>query len=611
MTDVATKAEQALNMVRNAKELSYDTEGSGLDWKRNFPIGYVIGTDAADMVYVPTRHGGGGNLPDPNVKVPESATDPYVIHWFEKALSEAFEERRVKKLLTIGHNLKFDCHFSANVGILLGRSLTCTQNNEALLDEYARSYSLDACAQRRGVTAKLAQGMYDHLGSLFNCPPTKSSMEHYWRTSGNDPIAVDYATGDGVTTMELFQAQRKKIEEEELNSIFDIENRLIWTLFRMERRGIRVDVEYLKKLQQKIIERVEQAQQALPEDFNVRSPNNVKAYVTAAGRTDWPTTPKGNPSFDEKWLKTFEEGRHIVTVRKWTNLNNTFVTPLIENHVYNGRVHASLNQLKSDDYGTPARLSCSQPNLQQIPKRDKEIAKLFRSAFLPDEGYEFGEADYSQCEPRLFAHYSKEPALLKGYNSVPFKDMHAVVSEMLSVERDPTAKRINMGILTGMFPKTFAMHMGWDIDTATEKWNEWFEAFPKVREFQNLAKGVISRRGYIKTILGRRGRLEQPRFAYRAVSKIIQGSNADILKYFMLVLDEWLEEGGDIVHLLMTVHDAFEFQNPATPEGRAIAVEMLDRAVKVQKPPFNLAVPFVLDSGWGDNWAEATFGADK
>lgn len=598
--------DRALRMVREAKELVYDTETSGVDWKRNFPIGYVIGDGPRDVVYIPVRHGGGGNLP--GVPLPNSATDEIVIHPFEKELAKAFEQRTG---ITIGHNLKFDCHFSANAGIMLGRNLSCTQNNEALLNEYSRSFSLDSVAKEHGVTAKLGGELYQHLATQFGCKADRKAMAHYWELPGDDPIATDYAIGDGVTTIELYHKQVQDITSEGLDQIFELENALIWTLFRMERRGIRVDEEYLHWLREEIERRVASAYDALPPDFNVRSPNHVREYVESAGHSDWPTTDKGNPSFTESWLKEFPEGQNIVAVRKWSNLNNSFVTPLIEEHVWNGRVHPNLNQMKSDDYGTiSGRFSCSQPNLQQIPKRDKELAALFRKGYLADDGYLFYERDYSQCEPRLFGHYSGEPAIVNGYNSDPPKDMHAVVAELLGVERDPTAKRMNMGIMTGMFPKSFSGHMGWDMEMATDKWNQWFEAFPAIRDFQEKAKAVLQSRGYVVTILGRRCRLEKPQLAYRAVSKIIQGGNADILKYFLLKLDKLVEEAGDTVHLLMTVHDAYQWQAPDTPEGREISAEMDREMVRVQEEPFNLRVPFAVEGLEGKNWAEATFGPE-
>lgn len=610
---VPENAELALRLVREAPVIAYDTETSGVDWKRNYPVGYVIGTGYPNTFYVPVRHGGGGNLPDPSVRPldgPLAAPGTYPVHRWEQELARAFKDRERLGLLTVGHHMKFDVHMSANAGIYMGRHLACTQNNEALLDEYAKRYSLEESAKRRKVTAKRGSELYEHLANLFGGAADRKAMENFWQTTGDDPVVMDYTIGDGISTFELFDVQRALLAEEELDTVFRLESDLIWTLFRMERRGIRVDEEYLGKTAEYIAGQVEEARQRLPPDFNERSPIDVRAYVEGAGRTDWPTTELGNPSFTERWLKTFPEGQNIVKVRKWTNLLNSFITPLIEKHVWNGRVHATLNQLKTDDMGTAARLSCSSPNLQAVPKRDKELAQLFRQAFLPDEGFEMFEDDYSQCEPRLFAHYAKEPALIEGYCQTPFRDAHQVVADMLQVERDPTAKRMNMGIFTGMYPKTFAEHMNWPLDRATNAWEAWHAAFPAIRDFQDAAKNRILDMGFVRTLLGRRGRLEHPRFAYRGVSKIIQGGNADIVKYKMVEIDKWLEaEHDNEAMLLMTIHDAFEGQFLKGKE--AVHKQMLEMMVDVQGPPFKLRVPFVVDSGTGRNWAIATFGESK
>lgn len=608
-------AEQTLRVVREAPVIAYDTEGSGLDWKRNQACGYVITTGDFNS-YIPVRHGGGGNLNDPNCSPLREADQRTPTHQFEMALAKAFEERRQRKFLTIGHNLKFDMHFSANEGIILGRECEDTGLNAAMLDEYARSYSLDSCAKAAGVTAKLGQQLYDHLASLFGCKNDKTSMANFWRTSGQDPIAIDYAMGDGVSTLELREWQIKQIAAEDMKFIHRVESRLVYTVFRMERRGIKVSIDRIAAVEEEIKKRLDAAYGKLPKGFNSRAPSQVKKYLEDAGRTDWPMTepstrfPEGQPSFPEKWLKKFPEGKAIIDVRKLTNLGNSFITPLKERHIFNGRVHSEFNQLKSDEYGTiSGRFSSSNPNMQQVPKRDKELGRLFRSIFVPDEGMEFYEADYSQCEPRLFAHYSKESALLDGYNRNPPVDMHDVVAHNFNCERDPTAKRMNMGILTGMQVDSFAGHMGWSRMEAQEKFNEWFDLFPGIKAFQDQVKGVFKSSGYVRSILKRRARLDHPRFAYRGVSRVIQMSNADVLKERGLACDEYLEELGDQTHMLLNCHDAYAWQAPLGAEGERQSAKLVELCCDVQGPPYSLRVPFIMDVGHGPDWGTATYGS--
>lgn len=616
--DLQASAEKALRIVTEATEIVYDTETSGLDWRYNHPVGYVIGAASGprsireeDVVYVPVRHGGGGNLP--GARPLSSPTDGFQLHPFEVALASAFETRnRVggPSGRVVGHHTQFDAHFSANAGVMLGRNMACTQNMAALLDEYQNSYSLDNCTKVYGVTQKKGEVLYEHLARSFGGAPDKKTMQHFWRTAGNDPIVQEYTIGDGVSTMELWWKELDEIREQELSLVADMENDLIWTVFRAERKGIKVDVAYADTLQEAIERNTTEILRSFPMGFNTRSPKMLMEVLTEAGHTDWPKTELGNPSFTEKWLKKNDIGRQIIKMRQNTNLINSFVKPLLTRHVFKGRVHATLNQMKSDDKGTiSGRFSCSDPNLQQVPKRNKELAAPFRSLFIADEGYVFWERDYSQCEPRLFAHYAQDPNLLANYNAVPFIDAHQTVADLLGVERDPTAKRMNMGIFTGMQTRAFADHMGWPLDRAADAWNAWFRAFPAIRKFQNNAKERLGNRGYVFTLLGRRGRLESRQYAYRGTSKIIQGSNADILKWKFLEVDRLCEDAGDIVQVLMTVHDSFNGQFQDTKEARELFAHINKVMEDVQGYPFNMTVPFVVEGHEGPNWRVATYGS--
>lgn len=606
---MADKISQALKMIEEAPVVVYDTETSGLDWTRNFPVGHVVAAKGCS-VYLPVRHAGGGNLPvDGGFPVPrEAEAEEYPAHPVERALSDAFKRRAQSKRLVVGHHLKFDMHMAANVGIDLGHDHACTMVTEALLDEYAASYSLEAVARKYGVTAKKGAAMYAHVSRTLGVPEAASAMAHFWCLSGSDPVVVEYAAGDGITTLELHSAQQAAIEKQNLQTVYELESKLIRVLFQAERHGLRVPDSALQRVEAQVLEEIERAKSKLPEGFNPRSSKDVKAFVSQF-RCDWPTTPSGNPSFPEKWLREFPEGRLLVDLRKWQNLLNSFVTPLKTEHVWNGRVHATFNQCKMDDHGTVSgRLSMSRPNLQQVPKHDKERARLLRGLFAPTEGRLLYEADYSQCEPRLFAHYSQDPRLLDGYNSNPPKDVHTIVAELFHADRDTIAKRMNMGIFTGMFPKSFAKHLGVSLEEATRMWNRWFELFPNVRDFQATAKNVLLTRGHVRTLLGRRGRLESARLAYRAVSKIIQGGNADIIKYKMLEVAQMIERDRLPAALLLSVHDSLVWEADDTPDGKEASAKIVRVMEDVQRPPFSLRVPFVVDCSAGKTWAEATFG---
>lgn len=609
--DLHANAESAIRMVKEAKEMAYDTETSGLDWKINSPIGYVFTVDSAS-VYVPIRHAGGGNLSDPSGKCGPmvNADDKIAIHPFETGLAKAFQERaNTPNFLTIGHHLKFDCHFSANAGVMLGRNLSCTQNTQTLLNEHTRSYSLESIANSYGVTAKLGEPMYQHLANLFGGAAVKGQMSNFWRTSGTDQMTYDYAAGDGVSTLEVWRKQRSIIEINKMEKIFELENEVIWTLFRMERRGMLLDMPYLDRLVGYLNSEIDTARYALPDKFNPRSPKNMRDLMEGHGHLDWPKTEKGNPSFTADWLKTHDIGKKVVALREWTNLLNTFVLPLRDEHAHEGRVHATLHQNKADDAGTIAgRLSCGTPNMQAVPKHNKPLAAKLRRAFMAEKGMKLSEADWSQAEPRLFAHYSQDTNLMAGYLAVPFRDVHTVVADMLQVDRGTTGKRMNMGMFTGMQIKTFSEHMELPQHEAAELWHKWYTLFPGVRNFQQQAKSVMLSRGYIRTIYGRRGNLDEPRFAYKATSKIIQGSQADMAKYKLVEIDKELERRGDTSWLVMAIHDSFIWQSPVGAEGDATDTWIKNCLEDVMGEPFKLAVPFVVDCESGAHWAEASLG---
>ena len=599
---VGEQAETALRVVREVKSIAFDTETSGVDWKRNKPVGYVI-TSKDFNTYIPIRHGGGQNLLGGTPM--ETPEDKIVIHKFEHDLAKAFKERDRLGYATIGHNLKFDYHFSLTAGIALNRRMYCTQINAALLDEFARSYSLAACCEDAGVTAKKGDELYKHLAAKFGGEPKPDQMANFWRLPGHDPIAVDYAMGDGTSTLELFEWQVAKVKEEELEQVARVEHGLQRHIADMERLGIKIDEEQLAKVQRGVAEVIAKLEAQLPDSFNVKSPVDVRKYMEDHGVTNWPTTAKGAPSMNEKWLKGSEPGRRIVEVRKMKTLMSSFIEPMATEHMFNGRVHTTLHQLKSDEFGVIAgRFSSSGPNLQQVSKHNFEVGSLHRSIFVADEGMEMFEADWSQAEPRLFAHYSEEPTLIEGYNSDPPVDMHAVTAQAFDADRETTAKRMNMGMLTGMFPEALAGHMGWDLDKATYMWNKYFEVYPRIRSFQNGAKNVMKDRGFVKTLLGRRCRMDHPRFAYRAVSRIIQGGNADILKYKLLQMAEFIESEKNQTQLLLTVHDSYV--------GQAFDRRHADPVMKIMNDvrgePFNLKVPYKADVKWGKSWAICTYG---
>lgn len=632
------QAQEALWIVANdPNSIGYDVETSGLDWKRNSIVGYVItgkhtlvATTGAhsprpyrqsmplQSIYVPIRHAGGGNLADPGVPPLKTAEDTPVEHWFERELAKAFETRRAKGYLTVGHNIQFDALFSWKHGIMLGRNMADTQNQATMLNEHQEGFSLDKTALVFGVTPKLGQVMYNRLSQLFGGVAKKTQMSNFWRTAGNDPVVVDYSAGDGITTLEVYWAQLPFLTEERLDFIMHIENQLIWTLVRMEHRGWKIANDKFEYVLTKMQAMLDEARAELPYGFAVRSPAAVRALSERAGHTNWPMTdptlrfPGGQPSLNEAFLDTFPEGAAVLRIRKLEKIMGD-VIKIRDTHVWNGRVHGHLNQLKADEYGTiSGRMSASSPNLQQIPARDEELASLIRLLFEADAGMTLYEADYSQQEPRLWAHYSHDPYLNEGYNASPPRDVHTLVADLVNTTRK-YAKSINLGLFYLMGKKTFFKHMQkfnpgitrQESDTIHDKW---YSYFTKVKQFQKDATSVFKSRGWVRTILGRRARYSGDGKHYVASNRIIQGGSADITKWALLTIDMRLEAEGDISHLLMTVHDSIIWQSPDgdTETPKWIEAIMVD----LNGSPFKLTVRFTVDTTSGKNWAEVKFGKE-
>lgn len=402
-----------LNRLKTSKLHAFDTETSGLDWKRSHIVGYVLtfGPAPQDSYYVPFRHLGNANVG--GHAGPLMATNWDGSLWpGEKELVTAIDRQGTTM---VGHHLNFDLKFLRRVGFQFNPRCEDTMINAPLLNEHQGRFSLEFCANVEGVQAKKSGAMIAHLCAKFPeaAKDPKKAMGQFWRLAGDDPVAVEYAEGDGTTTLQLRAKQMPKLDKEELLRVWDVECRLIPMLARMSCRGIRINQEKLTALQKYIKQQIGDGSDAFPgelmqafgRDFNVRSSVDVKWWMEQHGQTDWPTTaaskrfPHGQPSFTQGWLEESEAGRQIVKVRKLATLRDTFVLPLQTTHLFNGRVHTNYNQLRGDEgFGTgPGRLSSNDPNLQAVPKHDEEIGYIYRELFEPDDGMTWGSPDYNQC----------------------------------------------------------------------------------------------------------------------------------------------------------------------------------------------------------------------
>lgn len=335
-----------------------DQETEGLDWRRHRTCGFVLtfSEDPRDSHYLPIRHKGGANMDEGKV-IP---------------LMRRIAAR--PDLRWVGFNFSFDLRFLAIDGIDPRGPLEDGMINAYLENENRRSFSLAACCRDAGVQEKKEEDVYSYLASRFGGAADRKQMANFHLLAGDDPVGVDYACGDGTSTWRLRDHQVKAIEQEDLTEIWEIECRVIRVLHRMTWRGIRVDLERVEQVRSMVRRQLEQARSRLPRDFNERAPTQLIKVFTDAGVTDFPRTapsrtrPNGSPSFTEGWLMRSPLGRDIVTVRKLSNLENSFINPLVNDHLYRGRVHCTYNQSRGETHGTvTGRLCLARGSMVMVP----------------------------------------------------------------------------------------------------------------------------------------------------------------------------------------------------------------------------------------------------
>jgi DNA polymerase-1 len=478
--------------------------------------------------------------------------------------------------------------------------------NESLINDLTIGYGLDDCANRHKVEAKKGSELYAELARRFGGLPDRKQMGNFHKMPGDDPLVVEYATGDGTTTLQLWHSQQVLLDRDQLRTAWKLECDLIPYLARMHNRGLRIDPEYSERVSNDIKIAIEKAQEVFTPGFNARSGKDVEALYRANGYVDnqFDLTEKGQVSFREGWLSKNEIGKAILSVRRLEKARDSFIAPLIDTQNVGGRVYPVLNQSKSDSYGVAgARLSCSEPNLQAFPKRNIDVGRVVRRLVIPDPGFLIEEADAKQQEPRLFTHYSEEPALVEGYRNGT-ADMHDRASQILGLDRE-VAKRLGMGMLTMMSIPTLAGHMGWDTDRARAAHRAFLsEAFPRIKDFQDTAISVFRRRGWVKTLLGRRAYLDNPRFAYRGVSRIIQNNGGDHIKLCMLRANQYEDAYPDKIQMLLSIHDSLIWQRqPDHPPDELV------KAIENVAAEMGVIVPIPFGLGSGHSWAHASYGS--
>ena len=387
----------------------------------------------------------------------------------------------------------------------------------------------------------------------------------------------------------------------------------------MEREGFTVDTALLRELGKKYTAEIEQRRQeviaAAGVSFNLNSPQQLGEVLFE--RMKLPHGKKTSRGYSTS-VEVLEGLRFdapeviepLLRYRQLAKLNGTYVEGLLPLVDREDRVHSTFDQTAT----ATGRISSSEPNLQNIPVRTEE-GKEIRGAFLPQKGWVLVDADYSQIELRLMAHFSGDEALVDAFRNG--EDIHArtaseifdVPPEWVTPELRSRAKAVNFGLIYGISGFGLSRNTGVSRKEAAEFISKYFETYPGVKRFMDRTAADGAEKGYAETLMGRRRYLPELRspnaqvreFGKRAAMNTpVQGTAADIIKLAMVRIDRALREAGMKSRLILQVHDELILECP--PEEAEKAGEMLREAMEGAAA---LQVPLVADVHRGANWAEA------
>ncbi len=585
-----------LEIINKKGIFAFDTETSDLDAMRAEIVGLSFAVDSGHAAYLPLAHDYPG--------APEQLDRVQVLQQIKPVL----ESKQIKK---IGQNLKYDMKVLANYDIKL---------NGIEHDTMLESYVLDSTASRHDMDT-LAMKHLGHKTIHFEDIAGKGKKQLKFNEIALEQ-ASEYASEDADITLRLHETLWPALQKhEKLMSIYSkIEIPLLSVLARIERNGVRIDAEMLKRqsteLAQGIMDLEKQAYAAADQTFNLGSPAQLQEILfNKLGLPVIKKTPKGQPSTAEGVLQElaadYDLPRLILEYRSMSKLRSTYTEklPLMINPL-TGRVHTSYHQAVA----ATGRLSSSDPNLQNIPVRTIEGRRI-RQAFIPDEGFRMVSADYSQVELRIMAHLSADEGLLKAFSEGA--DIHKTTAsevfetplDKVTTDQRRAAKAINFGLIYGMSAFGLARQLNVERSDAQEYIDLYFDRYPGVKTYMDETRKLAHEQGYVETVLGRRlylpeinsGNSMRRQYAERtAINAPMQGTAADLIKLAMLEVDKWIEDEAHDVRMIMQVHDELIFEIP-----NAQVEEASERIRALMTGVAELSVPLLVDVGTGSNWDEA------
>ena len=574
------------------------TMGSGSVRGEGEVVGIAVAVEGWSG-YFPIAHEAGGNM-----------DRALVLDWFEEVLHTDATK--------IFHNAMYDVSWIRSLGFQIRGGIIDTMIAASLVNENRWSFTLDSISKEFIGMGKNEKVLTDSAKAWGVNP--KAEM---WRLPA--PLVGEYAERDAEVTLKLWHALQHEITQQDLWDIFNLETSLFPCLVDMKFKGVRVDIEKAAALRTQLTK----TEKGLHRDIKKLVGFDVEIWAASSiqkafdnQKIPYDRTEKGAPSFTKNFLATHpaELPKLINEAREINKANTTFIETILK-HEHQGRIHSDINQIRSDDGGTvTGRFSYSNPNLQQIPARHKELGPLIRSLFIPEQGHKWGCFDYSQQEPRIVVHFSSllklegSSMIVDQYNNGE-ADFHQMIADMAGIERKQ-AKTINLGLMYGMGKNKLMAELGLLKEAAEKLIKTYHQKAPFVKMLSDAVTRRAEDSGKIRTIGGRLCHFDmwEPHgygikkalphadalrehgpgikraFTYKALNKLIQGSAADMTKKAMLAL----YEEGVIPHI--QIHDELDIS--------VHSPEQIEKIINVMEDAVKLEVPNKVDYEEGDSWGD-------
>jgi DNA polymerase-1 len=582
--------------------VALDTETDCIDCIIAKLAGISLATAPNRACYIPVGHSGADLYSDAPNQLPMAMV--------LSKLKPLLEDPAVLK---IGHNFKYDWVMFDKAGISVA----------PVDDTMVMSFDLDAGKSFGHGLNDLAKAHFDH-----ECISYKSLCGTGAKQITFDKVplgpATEYAGEDADITLRLWLRLQPRLAQENVARVYErVDKPLVPVISHMERRGIKVDRDYLARLSAEFGRDIQALEEKIYEaacgPFTIGSPQQLgEVLYGRLGLKGGRKGKSGQYSTDVNELERLaSEGVECATLvldwRQLTKLKSTYTDALQQQiNPETGRVHTSFSLTGAQT----GRLSSNDPNLQNIPIRT-EVGRKIRDAFVADAGHKLLSADYSQIELRLAAHMADVPQLKEAFNDGA--DIHAITAEELfgTVDRDTRgkAKTVNFAILYGISSWGLAGRLGVPKDEGKAIIDRYFERFPGIRDYIHSTLGFAREHGFTRTLFGRKTHFEpnirSPNPSIRggaeraAINAPIQGTSADLIKRAMARMDDALAAAGLAgVKMLLQVHDELVFEVPEGSEEQA--AEVIRRVMAgAARPALKLDVPLDVEVGWGAHWGEA------